>query len=46
MPEPTVPINTNILSATTEYFFYVESFDHSYSAGVDAETGQIFYIKS
>ena len=46
LPEPTVPINTNILSATTEYFFYVESFDHSYSAGVDAETGQIFYIKS
>jgi hypothetical protein len=45
LPEPTVPINTNVLSATTEYFFYVESFDHSYSAGVDAETGQIFYIK-
>jgi hypothetical protein len=41
-----IPISTNIFSSATEYYFYVEAFDGSFSAGADSETGQVLFFSN
>jgi hypothetical protein len=43
-PAPALPINTNVLAIATEYYFFVEEKDGKYSAGVDAQTGQVLFV--
>jgi|GEM_PF-5434692 len=45
-PAPALPINTNVLAIATEYYFYVADKDGKYSAGVDAQTGQVLFTNT
>ena len=48
VPVPTsgLPISTNIFSSSTDYYFYVEARDGSFSAGADSETGQVMFFST
>jgi PKD repeat protein len=45
IPTPDVPISTDFITGATQYYFYVESKDGEYSAGIDGGTGQVLFIK-
>jgi PKD repeat protein len=45
-PAPDIPISTDFLGQGTEYYFYVENKDGTYSAGIDVQTGQILFIQT
>ncbi len=45
-PRSNFPIETGVIAVASECFFYVEASDGSYSAGVDAETGQLFFVST
>jgi hypothetical protein len=46
IPTPDVPISFDIITGATEYYFYVESKDGKYSAGIDGATGQILFVQT